>query len=656
MSDGQIGTNIVIFEQNIKRELTFQKDCAYVAIEPVKLSASLRFDIQSLLNLWELFGAEQFFNWAKNGIEKYKSDLLSGKLAEQMDDFDEISPEDYDNETWLLKKAIWHKIDYTRFPGLLRLAWQMYRNSLIRYAERGGLASFRIPVKDGLRGYLRVDLREHNEYGEFKLRRENDVSVLDKYGNLWISPNNIERYASILGGADMDDMISVIPLEEGKALLYRNPNQKGEYVITDIVYDGIDVNEFNSIKALIPQKEISTSTFEAHAEISTNPLIAKYLDERDESENILGYSRANLLRTYNKISQNASNIGIVANAEMVRSSIGITNPSIATELMKLYPWNLERVIDSVVKDGVSCAEDLFAVESILNHVIAGEFEIPKCLSSRIPESKRDEIRFAKSHPVDQLLEAVKFIVSAIDREILGSGSVTRGDRIPGIIDRSDVPVIEIAMSNFGNPMFDTAMTMLKSYNKRTAILLDSTKELAQYDREIKRKSGIEEIQLSLLQEMNRYNKEERSEIVKAWSYEIYKSEKAVHDSILWISTMDNLRGTSEDTIEMLSNLGLAMSVKSNGSVMRKLQTQNNKLAVMPVRIWSKEELLESCLSDVRSVLVIGNEVLANEKVFNVGHEARINDGYYSVKSVSPSYSRKNSNLRLKNSLTLLLQH
>ena len=649
----KIEHDIVVFgQQNIKEEIRFTLDCAYVAIEPVKLSTTLRMDIQSLLNLWQLFGDEQFFNWARTGIERFKADLMSGKLSEQLDDFDTISRDDYENEKWLLQRAVYHKLDYRKFPGLLRLAWQQYRNSLLRYAERGGVTSFRIPVTGGLRGYLRVDLREHDADGSFSLT--DSKSVLDKHGNLWISSSNMEKYCSILGGADQDDNISVVPLEDGKALLYRNPNQKGEFIITDIIYDGINVTEFNVLKGSVAQKEVNAVKINTVKEIVSNSLIAKYLADVVSQEQILEYTRTNLLRTYSKISQNSANIGIVANAGLFLSAIGITKPTLAKKLTKLYPWNLERVIDSVVKDGVSCGEDLYAVENLISHIIDNGVEIPKCLKRRIAESKRDKVCMAKSHPVDQLLDAVKFIVAAADREILGSGSVSKGNRIPGMIDRADVPIIEIAQSNFGNVMFDTAMTLLKRYNRQMAILLDSTKDLENDEKESQRKVGIEKIQSYLLASMSVYDSDERSLITKAWAYQIYKSDKAVHDSILWIGSTDTLKGTGEDSIEMLANVGIAMAVKKNGCVTRVNEIKECARGILSIRVWSKDELSQEMFSDVQSIAIAGNQVMAGSLTYNLGDEVTLADGFYTVKSISPSYSRKNSGCMLKNSLSLLL--
>jgi hypothetical protein len=652
----KIEHDIIIYgKENIKDEISFNRDCAYIAIEPVKLSTTLRMDIQSLLNLWEMIGAEQFFGWAVNGIETFKRDLISGKLTEQLDDFDRIDYNEYEEQTWLLKKAIWHKLDYRRFPGLMRLAWQMYRNSISNFGNRKGYPAFRIPVSGGIRAYLRVDLRNHDEHGNFLPHNSADYFTTDAKGNLWVQPETMNEFTRILGGADQDDSVSIIPLEGGKALFLRNPNQRGEYFISNIRFKGIYTIHFNKLAGSIPQKP-AESIKEKMCVESDNPLISLYLTVQKEIELILPYTKANLLRTYNKISRNSANIGIVANAEMIRSAIGITKPAIANELTRTFTWNLERVIDSVVKDGIACAEDLMAVEGLINYVAGNKVEIPYCLKCRIPESKREHVAFAKAHPVDKLLEAIMFIVNQADKEILGSGSASRGDRIPGLIDRCDVPLIEIAESNFGNPMFDTAMALLKRYNKRMSILLDSTKEMPEFEREEKRKLEIEKIQRELLISMSQYSQEERQLIVQAWAYEIYKSDKAVHDSILWISATPELKGTGEDTIQMLANVGIACQIRKNGSVRRKIEKNIPAPETVSIRVWTKEELSKDAMAGVKNIEIAGKEVLAGEVKVNLGDEVAIRDGMYAVREITPAYSRKNGTYALKNSLTLLLKN
>jgi hypothetical protein len=155
--------------------------------------------------------------------------------------------------------------------------------------------------------------------------------------------------------------------------------------------------------------------------------------------------------------------------------------------------------------------------------------------------------------------------------------------------------------------------------------------------------------------MCKFDDVERAHITKAWAYEIYKGEKAVHDSILWISGDGELRGTGDDTIEMLADVGIAYQVKRNGSVKRVCEKSNSVPGVFSIRVWSKEELTQEMFAAVATIEVIGNEVIAGNLTCNLGNEISIDNGIYSIRRISPSYSRKN-NYQLKNSLTITLNH
>ena len=124
----KINHDIVIYgKDNIKSEIALIHDLEYVTLEPVKLSETLRMDIQSMLNLWDLFGGRQFLSWAHKGMIQFKTDLLSGKLSEWINV--ESYHGDSENEKWALRKAILSDIDYTKYPGLIRLGWTLFRNS-----------------------------------------------------------------------------------------------------------------------------------------------------------------------------------------------------------------------------------------------------------------------------------------------------------------------------------------------------------------------------------------------------------------------------------------------------------------------------------------------------------------------------------------------
>jgi hypothetical protein len=96
---------------------------------------------------------------------------------------------------------------------------------------------------------------------------------LDRLGNLWIHPEDAEEFLEIKGGADMDDSVCIIPVEDNKAVIYRNPNQYGEYGIHKIVYDGIEIKEVNKTIGSIPYKRVSkTKTTFIKSTISGNKL------------------------------------------------------------------------------------------------------------------------------------------------------------------------------------------------------------------------------------------------------------------------------------------------------------------------------------------------------------------------------------------------
>lgn len=653
----KIEHDVVIYgSDNIKSEISLKPGIIYAAVEPVKLGKTLRMDIQSMLNLWQLFGAEQYLEWAYDGINQFQEDLFSGKLSNWLDDFEEISRKEYDKEQWTLHRAIWRQIDYTRYPGLVRIAWRMFRQSMIRFAEKkNGNPSFRIPVPEGRRGYLRVDLRDHDRNGNFTSRLQRGEVCLDRLGNIWIHPLDTEEFLEIKGGADMDDSAAVIPVKDNKAVIYRNPNQYGEYGIHKIIYDGIEVKKENKLIGIIPYKKIERTVKDVNKKKSSgNNLLDTFLHKHvKEDFQYLEYKIGNLLRTYTKISQNSANIGIAANAEMLKSVVGITSQKMFNKLNKDFYWNLERIIDATVKEGIDAAEDMKKVRELINYLVDNKIEMPKSIVHRFPEKLQPEVKQSKKHQLDYLFEAIKYLIEEADIEVLGKGTFSKWNRIPGRIDRVNVPVQEIGMSNLDNIMHDLSIGLLKDYNRNIAMMLDKTKDLPILEQEELRKAEIERIQKELLESLNSFTQEERKLLSKSLAYNIYKSERFIHDSILWIGRMDELRGTAEDTIDMLADIGIAYQIKKNGTVERFKEIRNAKVESFPIRIWSKDAVDIDKYKSVGEIVVENRDVLVGSDIFNLGEEISIDNGIYNVKRSVISISRR-TNTKLKNSLTLYL--
>lgn len=653
----KINHDVIIYgNENIKSEISLGNGIQYISLEPLKLSNKLRMDIQSLLNLWNLFDAEQYLDWAYTGIEQFKSDLISGKLNNWLDDFDDIDNEDYETETWTLRQAIRHKLDYTRFPGLVRQGWTMFRSGMRQFALSGkGEPKFRIPVPGGLRGYIRVDLRNHDANGNFTSNLDPEVVHLDQYGNLWVHPESVIEFMEVKGGADQDDGVAVIPIEYNQAVIYRNPNQYGEYGIHKIDYENITVEKVNKLVGTVPQKIINAETQPLSVSEVLNPLLQAYINNLPAKiQPPVEYIINNLLKTLFRITNNSASIGLATNAEMIRSAIGITDPELFEKLFNDYNWNLERIIDSTVKEGISASEDMDAVSNLINYIVENNIAVPKALSYRFSENLRSELNFHESHPLDNLLDGIKYFLDEADTEILGKGSASRGNRVKGVIDNLDIPLLEIGSANLSNPLTDLAASLLKNYNRNIAILLEQSKDMEISEREICRQEGIEQTQKDLLAALSVFNEQDRELLVQNWAYEIYRSEKAPHDSILWIGDKEEFKGTSMDTIKMLAALGIAHNINiTTTEKSRAISKTELKTNLSQIRVWSKDAVYSDNFDAVSELLIVKKEAILGDKILNIGDECEIEDGLYNIKTIVQSQSKKNKGF-LKNSLTIYL--
>ena len=205
----------------------------------------------------------------------------------------------------------------------------------------------------------------------------------------------------------------------------------------------------------INTKIIEKNDYKVGTSHTGNTLLDNFIESRKiSSQAVREYSRALLLRTYNKIAKNVANIGIAANAEMLLASIRIRNEELYKEISCNYNWDLERIIDATVKDGTDASEDLTAINGLIACLADNKIKIPYSLKSRIPKGYQADIEYDKNHPLDQLLDAIEYLINEADQEMLGRGSVSSGTRIPGMIDNIDVPVIEIGYEAIESELYD----------------------------------------------------------------------------------------------------------------------------------------------------------------------------------------------------------
>ena len=185
-------------------------------------------------------------------------------------------------------------------------------------------------------------------------------------------------------------------------------------------------------------------------------------------------------------------------------------------------------------------------------------------------------------------------------------------------------------------------------------MLERTKPQPELEKETLRFQSLEKIQTELLDKLQCFNLEEREMLVKSWSYKIYSSERAPHDSILWIGDKDGLKGTADDMIQMLNKvLNVPLQQKVHSPICP--ATQNYNYNNLSIRLWSKAEVSAESLKSIDEIKIYQSHAILGKVKLNIGSECKILDGVYKVSTVHQSCSRKNKDLLLKNSVTISLK-
>ncbi len=630
----KIKSDVVIYNGNIKTDIQFFGGY-YIAFEPVKLKRGVVLDIQTLLNLYDLFGGEQYFQWFVETVNKFKTDFANGILN------DWLYNEDDEDTDFTLQRAISAGIDYRRYPGLIRSGWSMFYKSLVRIAsKKNGNPDFRIPIDFGYRGYLRVDLRFHDCYGNFQNRTQS--ACLDKYGNFWINSELVEKMFKILGGADQDDNVAIIPVAKDKAVIYRNPNQFGEFQVIDLEYDGINVKNFAKLIGSIPTKQIKAENNNSSGNEFLSKMHNIYLNMYKPSmdSGIVEYNTLWLAKTLTKILYNDSHIGLAANAEMIMVSLRLLDDygkKLFMELKSKFNWNLEKIIDSTVKDAEDVSSEIETIRAFYDYCVENEIPVPLCLAHRAPEKYRDKLSYIEDnlHPLDELYKALKQIIEMVNEEILGKG--TGALRIKGCIDFCQPEIDKVARMFPQNEYKTRALELFHEYNSKVAKILSEDIETDELKNDL-----IKQVQREIADKLEELDEEAIMKIIQVWMLKIYLSEKAIHDSILWNKHIAPytikllvLANSTEEISEKACCIEQSLSTQHPATEKKEMQTQE----VKAIRVWHPEPILADQLQGIQKMLVENRNVKLGEKSLFLGDECSLANGEYKVVLIRQALSK-----------------
>jgi hypothetical protein len=224
----------VLIDENLSSDFLFPlsgrkvevslTDKILVGLEPVKGKDHMRLDIQSLVNLHPFFSPEFLQTWLDDEATLFLHSISTGEVDQALSNlgiFD--TPDKMDSfKRWWLGDYLSSGGKLMWFPGTVRAFGRQHIKRI--FTDRRKL---RFPIP-GMRYYIAPDLQE-------QLTPQNHCMLRRANASLLVNSSDWKKIAGILGGADCDDAVWVLPFRDvslgNRVLIWRSPNQVGEYIL-----------------------------------------------------------------------------------------------------------------------------------------------------------------------------------------------------------------------------------------------------------------------------------------------------------------------------------------------------------------------------------------------------------------------------------------
>jgi hypothetical protein len=217
-----------------KTELALVDGRVFVGLQPIHSEDQMCLDIQSLINLHPFFRTEQLLAWAQMESELFLTGIRNGRLAQILNRlYDAESVADLDG------LAAWHLGEYIAgggslmwFAGMIKAVARQHLNRLGSRASK-----LRCPAPGGRFYLFPASIGDRDVPA-------GHVELDPACATAWVNDDEwLDHIVAVLGGCDGDDAVWVLPFRDGsdrsvdgnrparKVLLWRSPNQLGEYLV-----------------------------------------------------------------------------------------------------------------------------------------------------------------------------------------------------------------------------------------------------------------------------------------------------------------------------------------------------------------------------------------------------------------------------------------
>ncbi|MGH2536805.1 MAG: hypothetical protein ACRDHL_05380 [Candidatus Promineifilaceae bacterium] len=375
-----------------RQELALGTGRVFVGLHPVHSEDQMCLDIQSLINLHPFFRPEHLLAWAQMESELFLSGIRSGRLEAVLNRlYDADSVADLDS------LADWHVGEYVARGGRLMWFAGMVKSVARQHLNRlGGRASkLRCPAPGG-RFYLFPAAVGGRDVPA------GHVELDPACATAWVNDEDwLGHIVNVLGGCDGDDAVWALPFSDvadggqRKVLIWRSPNQLGEYVVLEPTA-GSHAIEWDIPGGALAYPQMQSRLLPLRID-SCNYQYGSLAEASDPDELSASYSIAAMAATIRRAAANRGVLGGFCNVAMLCKAIYGRLPA-------QLPATLEEVIDGSVKSGLDLASvkawNQMAISRLVKHGQANvNRAMPAALLDRLPEWLRPQARPASDQGV-----------------------------------------------------------------------------------------------------------------------------------------------------------------------------------------------------------------------------------------------------------------
>ncbi len=232
-------TNVILYGEQYK-SIVKSSGLSWFAIEPLHGSEEAFLDIQTLVNLSKhVFAEQKLQTWIYDTIITAVMKTRDTELPSILKDTSSImkDPARINSDRWSLRRMAIHDLK-ALLPVMVRRTYAFHRSGIRR------LNNLRIRIPGAIRRYITPDLAGIVDPG----------SIIIKGQSFFISKDDARWLHRLMGGSDSDDSFVLIPITENRVLLYRNPNQLGEWSVMNIQESDVEFKDINDIQLPLSQR------------------------------------------------------------------------------------------------------------------------------------------------------------------------------------------------------------------------------------------------------------------------------------------------------------------------------------------------------------------------------------------------------------------